>query len=249
MPDDLKDKGAKEGDSPDPNKGSAKDGGSLPPEELKAELERKTKELDKAKSDNKSAMDKVAELERQREEEGLSHEEEDELLKERERVKATAEKIRRTKEFAPFELLFKEQARDAAMEVELNADTIRANHYCEDWAIDEGFYKDGVSLREAAEKIAKAIAPFARQFDNEMPSRRNQLAYRAWKADQKRLSGLDEREKTLKEREDKVTRFREGSPERVARDESALQKINKARTSDEKAAALKDLVGSVQSQS
>jgi len=234
--------------SPTGEPGGAKPGDSPPPEELKAELERKTKELDKAKSDHKSAMDKVAELERQREEEGLSKDEEDELLAEREKVRATADKIRRTKEFAPFELLFKEQARDAAMEVELNADTIRANHYCEDWSIDEGFFKDGVSIKEAAEKMAKAIAPFARQFDDEMPSRRNQLAYRAWKADQKRLSGLDDREKTLKEREDKAMRFREGSPERVARDESALQKIGKARTADEKSAAMKDLVGTAQGQ-
>ena len=244
MPDDLKDKGAKVGDSPDPEKGSAKVGDSLPPEELKAELERKTKELDRVKSDHKSAMDEVAELKRQKEDEGLSDDDEDRLEAAKAKVRATAAKIERTEEFAPFDLIFEKKATEAAIKVELNADTIRANHLCEDWAIDEGFLKDGVSIKEAAEQMAKVITPFALQFNYEMPSRRNQLAYRAWKGDQKRLSGLDDREKTLKEREDKVARFREGSPERVARDESALQKIGKARTADEKAAAMKDLVGS-----
>ena len=70
MPDDILKPGAKEGESPDPTKTAAKSGDSPSPEELKAELERKTNELTASKS-------KVAELERLRDESGLTKEEED----------------------------------------------------------------------------------------------------------------------------------------------------------------------------
>ena len=241
MPDDILKTGAKEGDSPDPTKTAAKSGDSPSPEELKAELERKTNELTASKS-------KVAELERLRDESGLSKEEEDELADERDNVRKIADKIRKTKEFQPFEVLIKEEAQEAALRVELNADIIRANHLLEDWAVEEGFMKPGVGLKEAQEKMAQAIAPFLSQFSDQIPSRRNQLAYRAFKAEQKKLGDLDKREKTLKEREDEAQRFRETGRRGVGRDESALDKVSKARTPTEKAAALTDLVATAASQ-
>ena len=87
----------------------------------------------------------------------------------------------------------------------------------------------GNDWSEAIEKIAKEIAPFAKKYDDKSPSRRNELAYRDWKAEQKRLHDLDERDRKLKEREDEAQRFRE-TGSRVPRDKSVDEKFKEARS-------------------
>lgn len=233
--------GANPGESLTPKPGSAKEGGSLPPEELQAELERKTKEIEKLKSSNATAIARVEELEKLQDEGNLSVDEEEELAREKEKVRKTADKIKQTREFAPWELLIREQVSGAALEIVMNNEITKANDLVEDWALDEGFLKDGVTLKEATEKMARELAPFGRKYDNKSPSRRNELAYREWKKSKKERADFDEQKRKLKEDQDAAQRFRETGT-RVPRDQTLDSKLKDARTPKEQASLLKDLV-------
>lgn len=244
MPEENK-KGANDDGSPPPDKG-AKPGGSPPPEEVQAELKRKTEELNTLKAEKSKSDAAIAELQQKLEEGSITAAEEEELAGEKKRVKDIAKKIRTTKEYGPWSEIIREDSISTASDVVFEYETQKANEFLEDMAVEENFATWSMGKAEfddAVQKFARALSPHARNYSDRGPHRRNQLGYRAWKREQSRLKGLDDREKTLKEREDEALRFRE-SGGRVERDKSIDQKMKDADKPQKKMGVLVDLIES-----
>ena len=237
---------ANSADSPPANNGATPPG-SPPAEEMQAELKRKNEELNTLKTRQSASDAKIAELQEKLEAGTITEDEEDELKDEKQKTRDIARKIRATKEvYGPWSEIIREDSTTSASEVVFEYEKQKGNEYLEDMAVEEGFAKWDMPKAEfddAVQKFARELAPHARNFSDRGPHRRNQLGYRAWKREQSRLSDLDKREKTLKEREDESQRFRE-SGGRVERDRSIDEKIKNADKPEKKMGVLVDLIES-----
>lgn len=220
MADELKKDAIGAGSSPAGN--GANQAGSPPVEEIIAENKRKAEELKSAKAEIGSMKERLQELEEAENRRELTAKEERERVALKSDVKSEAAKLRELKETQPWIEVAKEEAERVgetkAFEVMLNNELERANDFIDDKAAE---------LDKEPKEFAKELQPFALKYQDKRPSRRNELAYRDWQKAQEKVKSLDEREKIIKDKEDRDLRFREGVGRHV-RNESLDQKMENA---------------------
>ena len=232
MPEEKKD--VNDAGSPPATK-DVNDNGS-PPLNQQAELKAKTEKIARQEAEIASYQERLVALEEKERTRELTAREERERAGLEGDLKSEARKLRALKETQPWIEVAREEAEKAgetkAFEVSLNLEIEKANEQIEDWAKESG---------KTPKELANELLSYVGKYQDKRPTRRNELAFRDFQADQSKLKSLSEREKALKAKEDADTKFREGAG-RFVRDESFHQKLENADSAKARLRLMRDRV-------
>lgn len=198
-------------------------------EELRAENKRKADEISGLKSEKSKLEALKAEYE-----ERLTELDNKRTLtaSDREEKKVLAAKIRQVAEAQPYLYAAEEIAEEKANSAMWNIELEKANDFLDDKAEELGL--------ESGEELAKKIASYAVKYSDKRPSRRNELAFRDYMKAESREKDLQKKEADLKKKEAEYSAYAEGSG-RTVRDPGLADRLNSAKTKDDKLALVMEL--------
>jgi len=205
-------------------------------EQVMAENKRKTEEIAGLRSEISEMKDILSEM---KEINNPTREERQEIKQLEDTIDTKKAQLQSQKETQPWIGIAQDEALTITERVLMQRQIEDGNYFLEDKAEENGI---DVSDKQEFKKFIERMKPYALKYSELSPVRRNQMAYKDWKKDEKKLSDLNEREKKIAEKEMQDKLMREGRG-RIPIDKEKEDKYNNARNSRERLSAVVDLVG------